>query len=61
MKVVHPGSGLNEVGVEALHFQSRNSPDDRLELLHRNVRKYGAISNTVAAATVLEGVMRRSL
>lgn len=24
-------------------------------------RKYGAISNTVAAATVLEGVIRRSV
>jgi hypothetical protein len=33
--------------------------DRRLDLLHRNVRKYGTISNTVAAATVLEGVIRR--
>ena len=33
--------------------------DGRLELLHRNVRKYGTISNTVAAATTLEGVIRR--
>lgn len=33
--------------------------DARLELLHRNVRKYGTISNTVAAATVLEGAIRR--
>lgn len=33
--------------------------DGRLDLLHRNVRKYGTISNTVAAATVLEGVLRR--
>ncbi len=35
--------------------------DGRLELLHRNVRKYGTISNTVAAATSLEGVIRRRL
>jgi len=35
--------------------------DGRLELLHRNVRKYGTISNTVAAATVLEGTIRRSM
>jgi uncharacterized OsmC-like protein len=40
--------------------------DRRLELLHRNVRKFGTISNTVAAATNLAGrivrvcVMRRS-
>ncbi len=33
--------------------------DHRLELLHTNVRKYGTISNTVAAATRLEGVIRR--
>ena len=33
--------------------------DQRLELLHTNVRKYGTISNTVAAATTLEGLIRR--
>lgn len=33
--------------------------DRRLELLHQNVRKYGTISNTVAAATKLEGKIVR--
>lgn len=33
--------------------------DQRLELLHTNVRKYGTISNTVAEATSLSGVLRR--
>jgi uncharacterized OsmC-like protein len=33
--------------------------DRRLELLHYNVRKYGTISNTVAAATELTGRMVR--
>ncbi len=33
--------------------------DQRLELLHTNVRKYGTISNTVAEATQLKGVIRR--
>jgi uncharacterized OsmC-like protein len=33
--------------------------DQRLELLHKNVRKYGTISNTVAAAAKLEGTIRR--
>ncbi len=33
--------------------------DQRLELLHTNVRKYGTISNTVAEATRLEGVIKR--
>lgn len=33
--------------------------DRRLNLLHLNVRKFGTISNTVAAATKLEGVIKR--
>lgn len=33
--------------------------DQRLDLLHKNVRKYGTISNTVAEATKLEGIIRR--
>ncbi len=36
-----------------------NETDQRLELLHTNVRKYGTISNTVAEATKLEGQIRR--
>jgi len=35
--------------------------DRRLELLHTNVRKYGTISNTVAEATRLDGVIRRKV
>lgn len=34
--------------------------DQRLDLLHKNVRKYGTISNTIADALVLSGVIRRS-
>ena len=33
--------------------------DHRLELLHTNIRKYGTISNTVAAAIELQGKIRR--
>lgn len=33
--------------------------DHRLDLLHTNVRKFGTISNTVAKAVPLEGVIRR--
>ncbi|MBI1254459.1 MAG: OsmC family peroxiredoxin [Hyphomonas sp.] len=33
--------------------------DQRLELLHKNVRKYGTISNTVASVTHLAGSIRR--
>ncbi|WP_348981703.1 hypothetical protein [Bosea sp. 124] len=34
--------------------------DQRLALLHTNVRKYGTVSNTVADATELDGSVRRS-
>ncbi len=33
--------------------------DQRLELLHKNVRKYGTISNTVADGVHLNGSIRR--
>jgi hypothetical protein len=33
--------------------------DQRLDLLHRNVLKYGTISNTLAAATTLSGTIGR--
>ena len=33
--------------------------DARLDLLHRNVLKYGTISNTLAGAVPLEGTLRR--
>ncbi len=34
--------------------------DRRLELMHTNVRKFGTVSNTVAAATKLEGRIVRA-
>jgi uncharacterized OsmC-like protein len=33
--------------------------DERLDLLHRNLLKYGTISNTLGAAVPLEGSLRR--
>jgi uncharacterized OsmC-like protein len=33
--------------------------DARIELLHKNIRKYGTISNTLAAALTLSGTIRR--
>ncbi len=35
--------------------------DQRLALLHTNVRKYGTIYNTVAGATDLDGTIRRKV
>jgi uncharacterized OsmC-like protein len=35
--------------------------DQRLDLLHKNIRKYGTISNTVGRATALDGrIIRRA-
>lgn len=34
--------------------------DRRLELMHQNVRKFGTVSNTIAAATKLEGRIVRA-
>lgn len=34
--------------------------DRRLELLHKNIRQFGTISNTVAEAVRLEGVIMRT-
>ena len=34
--------------------------DQRLDLLHRNILKYGTISNTLSAAVSLEGDLRRA-
>jgi uncharacterized OsmC-like protein len=36
-----------------------NEPDQRLELLHRNIRKFGTVTNTVAPGTDLDGILRR--
>lgn len=33
--------------------------DARLDLLHRNLQKYGTITNTLAEATTLTGTLRR--
>lgn len=35
-----------------------DEPTDRCELLHRNVRKFGTITNTLAAACALDGALR---
>lgn len=36
-----------------------DEPDHKLEVLHRNLQKYGTIYNTLAAATKLNGTIRR--
>lgn len=36
-----------------------DEPESRLDLLHRNLRKYGTITNTLAGALELRGTIRR--
>lgn len=38
-----------------------DEPDQRLELLHTNVRKYGTVFNTVSPGTQLTGMLRRGV
>lgn len=47
------------VSVDYVLTIDTDETDQRLELLHKNVRKFGTISNTVALATKLQGVIRR--
>ena len=49
------------VSVDYLLIVDTAESDHRLELLHTNVRKYGTVSNTVAAALTLTGrIVRRT-
>ncbi len=34
--------------------------DQRLDLLHKNIRKFGTVSNTIADAAEFNGVIRRA-
>jgi uncharacterized OsmC-like protein len=48
---------------ESITYEIRvdsDESDQRLELLHANVRKYGTVFNTVAPGTQLTGVLRRA-
>ena len=47
------------VSVEYELLVATEETEQRLELLHTNVRKYGTISNTVAEGTRLQGVIKR--
>lgn len=48
------------VSIEYELIVDTDESDHRLALLHTNVRKFGTISNTVAAATRLEGRIVRA-
>lgn len=47
----------------AIRYQitvTTDEPDSRLDLLHRNILKYGTISNTLAGAVPMTGTIRRA-
>lgn len=49
-------------GFETISYDVRvdtDEDDHRLELLHRNLRQYGTVFNTVAAGTRLSGTLSR--
>jgi uncharacterized OsmC-like protein len=59
LKAVRQDTPPKITSVEYELLVDTNETDQRLELLHTNVRKYGTISNTVAEATNLTGVIKR--
>ena len=46
---------LRIVGARYILRLETDEPEARLELLHRNIRKFGTITNTLAAAADLQG------
>ncbi len=49
--------------MESIEYEIRVDTDEsdvRLDLLHENVKKYGAVFNTVAPGTLLRGVLKRT-
>ncbi len=48
---------LNRIRYEVL--VETDATDHRLDLLHRNVRKFGTVTNTVGPGTDLDGTLRR--
>ena len=60
LRAIRQDSPPKIVSVDYELIVDTDEDDHRLELLHTNVRKYGTISNTVAAATKLEGAIRRA-
>ena len=59
LKGVRQDSPPKIISIDYELIVDTDEPDRRLELLHTNVRKYGTISNTVAAATGLTGRIAR--
>lgn len=51
--------GSEASGKAARIVLNTDETDQRLDLLHRNLRKYGTISNTLTEATELVGTIRR--
>jgi uncharacterized OsmC-like protein len=49
------------ISVEYELVVDTDESDHRLELLHTNVRKFGTITNTIAAATTLTGRITRQV
>jgi len=61
LKAVRQDAPPKIISVDYELVVETDESDQRLELLHTNVRKYGTISNTVAEATSLTGVIKRKV
>jgi uncharacterized OsmC-like protein len=47
------------ISIDYILIVDTDETDQRLELLHKNVRKFGTISNTIALALELNGKIQR--
>ena len=47
------------IGIDYEIVVDTDEPDARIDLLHRNLQKYGTIYNTLAGATDLSGTIQR--
>jgi uncharacterized OsmC-like protein len=59
LRGVRPDSPPKIISIDYELIVDTDENDHRLELLHTNVRRFGTISNTVAEAAKLEGIIRR--
>ena len=59
LKAIRQDSPPRMARIEYELFVDTDAPDRRLDLIHRNVRKFGTVTGTLAAATELVGRIGR--
>jgi hypothetical protein len=60
LHAVRAGAPLSIKMIDYENILDSDEPERRLELLHTNIRRFGAIPNTLASAVQHTGSIRRS-